>query len=729
MSAELLSSKVVILEEEPQVRGIPAVSTAVAGAVGVTERGPIGQATLVTTWEEYVRRFGGFVAGQDLPLAALGFFQNGGRQLWVVRTCHYQDVDEPATVTAATARATLLSAPTPSPAEVIGAPLPLELAPGVQLVVAEGGTAPVAIAFEAEPAAARATLAGPFALPEGAEFEVSTLGELPEVYVVDAGDFVDVGAATPSELALALGDAFDAVTARVDADGHLVLESGARGAGAVLHVRDGAVATALGLPTAPVAGSGNVADISAVTLDDVRQLVEAHHPGLRVTQAPSGALRLATGAVGPSARLQVVPPTDPAFGLDTALHTGSAGVVTGLLRVEATSPGAWANRLTVEVTPGRPGTFDLVVKEGSLLREAFRDLVMDPSADGYVGSILHDRARGSSLVRVVDFGLPEGAPPAGQIRRLEGGDDGINGLDDLDFVGSPIGQTGLHALDPVSDLSLLLVPGRASPTVHADVLRYCEVDRRGLVFGLLDPPAGLTATEMLGYQTQAAALDGLTEHGAIYWPRLVVPNPDKRVLGAEAGVVAAPSGAIAGIIARTDASRPGGVYEPPAGVEVGRFRGVIGLETEEVLEEIKRDLLYPRRVNPLNRAEGGGWYVDGVRTLKGGGNFPTIAERRGLSFIERSLRAGLQFARHRNNDDALAAQVFRTIKAFLLDQMNVGAFASREPDKAFFVEVSRDEAQRVRGELHVVVGVATQRPAEFVVIRISQTAGLAAAAE
>jgi starch synthase len=36
--------------------------------------------------------------------------------------------------------------------------------------------------------------------------------------------------------------------------------------------------------------------------------------------------------------------------------------------------------------------------------------------------------------------------------------------------------------------------------------------------------------------------------------------------------------------------------------------------------------------------------VDGSRTLKGDGNFPYVAERRGVNFIERSLKAGLQFA-------------------------------------------------------------------------------------
>src|SRR5262249_46411785 len=157
--------------------------------------------------------------------------------------------------------------------------------------------------------------------------------------------------------------------------------------------------------------------------------------------------------------------------------------------------------------------------------------------------------------------------------------------------------------------------------------------RRGLVFAVLDSPAGLDTAGILNYQ-QNAGLEGTSEFGALYWPRLRVPNPDPTVYGSDVDVVAPASGSVVGMIARTDGARPGGVYSPPAGVDVGRLLGVSGLETTESLDENKRDIVYPHRVNPLNRTASGAWYVDGVFTLKGDGNFPTIAERRGVSSIE-----------------------------------------------------------------------------------------------
>lgn len=65
----------------------------------------------------------------------------------------------------------------------------------------------------------------------------------------------------------------------------------------------------------------------------------------------------------------------------------------------------------------------------------------------------------------------------------------------------------------------------------------------------------------------------------------------------------------------------------------------------------------------------------------------------------------------------------RTITAFLLIQMNNGAFQSKEPAKAFFVDVS--EALNTptvifSGRLIARIGLATNKPAEFIILSISR---------
>jgi phage tail sheath protein FI len=243
------------------------------------------------------------------------------------------------------------------------------------------------------------------------------------------------------------------------------------------------------------------------------------------------------------------------------------------------------------------------------------------------------------------------------------------------------------------------------------------------MFALLDPPAGASATDIVTYVEATAALLGLSEFGALYWPRVKVLNPARSVFGSGDTLVVPPSGILAGVFARTDAARPGGVYDPPAGIEAGRMFGVLGFETDEVLEEKKRDLVYPRRINPLTTGPGLPRFIDGSRTLKGDGNFPFVAERRGVIFIERSLKQGLQFARHKNNTEGLRATVRRTLTGFLLAQMNNGAFRSRDPAKAFFVDVSdllNTPTMIFAGKLLARIGLATNKPAEFVVLSISQ---------
>ncbi|MBX3251664.1 MAG: phage tail sheath family protein [Myxococcales bacterium] len=243
------------------------------------------------------------------------------------------------------------------------------------------------------------------------------------------------------------------------------------------------------------------------------------------------------------------------------------------------------------------------------------------------------------------------------------------------------------------------------------------------MFAVLDPPVNQSATDIVTYVATTAAIESLSEFAAIYWPRVKVLNPQKSVFGSADQLVVPPSGIVAGVFSRTDSARPGGVYDPPAGIDTGRMFGVLGFETDEVLEERKRDLVYPHRINPLTTGPGLPRYIDGSRTLKGDGNFPYVAERRGVIFIERSLRQGLEFARHKNNTEGLRAQVRRTITAFLLTQMNNGAFRSREPAKAFFVDVSEQlntPTVIFAGKLIARVGLATNKPAEFIIVRISQ---------
>lgn len=83
------------------------LSTAACGMLGIAERGPLNTPTLVTSWEQFLRAFGGYRADSYLAYAARAFFDNGGSLLYVTRIAHATDPTHPATITATMASVTL----------------------------------------------------------------------------------------------------------------------------------------------------------------------------------------------------------------------------------------------------------------------------------------------------------------------------------------------------------------------------------------------------------------------------------------------------------------------------------------------------------------------------------------------------------------------------------------------------------------------------------------------
>lgn len=89
---EYLAPGVYVEEVDTGAKPLEGVSTSTAGMVGLTERGPVNVPTLVTGWADFQRQFGGLLplrlyqtATGYLPYAVKGFFDNGGKRLYIVR--------------------------------------------------------------------------------------------------------------------------------------------------------------------------------------------------------------------------------------------------------------------------------------------------------------------------------------------------------------------------------------------------------------------------------------------------------------------------------------------------------------------------------------------------------------------------------------------------------------------------------------------------------------------
>lgn len=85
MAATYLTPGVYVEEVDGGTKPIEGVGTAVAAFLGVAEKGPVGKATMIANWTQFVETFGGFIPGAYLAHAVYAYFNNGGGLCYVVR--------------------------------------------------------------------------------------------------------------------------------------------------------------------------------------------------------------------------------------------------------------------------------------------------------------------------------------------------------------------------------------------------------------------------------------------------------------------------------------------------------------------------------------------------------------------------------------------------------------------------------------------------------------------
>jgi phage tail sheath protein FI len=300
---------------------------------------------------------------------------------------------------------------------------------------------------------------------------------------------------------------------------------------------------------------------------------------------------------------------------------------------------------------------------------------------------------------------------------LAGGTDG-SPVTPNDIV--PAADTGIYSLSSllIPRFNLLCLPGvtSADDAQVGGAMAYCKEER---AFLLVDSPiAGFASIP-----PNLGSLPALGEHGAIYFPRLRGTEP---LPGGASRTLDLPAcGAVAGVMARIDASR--GVWKAPA----GREAGIVGVSTlTEPTDDNLSGQLNPKGVNVLRAFPGAGIVVWGARTLKGddtaSSEFKYIPVRRTTDFIASSLYLGTQFAVFEPNDEDLWAQLRFAVGNFMRGLFRQGAFQQspqRKESDSFFVvcdETVNPQPEIDLGRVNVVVGFAPLKPAEFVVITITQ---------
>jgi hypothetical protein len=94
-------------EEEVGAAPFQPTGTSAAGFVDIATWGPIGQATFVSSLEDFYRQFGSDFTVGHLARAVKNFFLMGGRRCYIVRTSHYTNITDPNSYTAQKATVTI----------------------------------------------------------------------------------------------------------------------------------------------------------------------------------------------------------------------------------------------------------------------------------------------------------------------------------------------------------------------------------------------------------------------------------------------------------------------------------------------------------------------------------------------------------------------------------------------------------------------------------------------
>jgi phage tail sheath protein FI len=486
-------------------------------------------------------------------------------------------------------------------------------------------------------------------------------------------------------------------------------------------------------PIQPAAVAGQPSDALKKAQDDLAGAV-------KTMAAKKAALEKATAAVNDAkddatkktaqdaltkARADLAAATKDTNDKQTALGAVKDAPLT--LNLVASSPGKWGNRLSYATDKrginagviGRYATLDWDATDLFNLTVTLDLGGNDKRGETFTNVSINEQAGARSLARILER--------SSAYARLSDEPGTGSGTDSSPLQAGDY-EPGLALLPKLDLFNLVVIPpdvrgGDTPPTVYTSALERCAAGRATLI---VDPPS-IWGPDVSKIQPDSFANDiGVNpgdekaRYAAIYFPRVKKPDP----LLDGALDVFTPSGIIAGILARTDASR--GVWKAPAGTEAG-LTGVADVAQKLIDQE--NGQLNVQGVNCLRTFPSTGPIIWGARTLRGSDqladDYKYLPVRRLADYIEQTLLRATQWAVFEPNDEPLWSQLRSSIGTFMADLFRQGAFQGASRDEAYFVKCDASTTMQSDidlGIVNVVIGFAPLKPAEFVVLYIQQKA-------
>lgn len=269
---------------------------------------------------------------------------------------------------------------------------------------------------------------------------------------------------------------------------------------------------------------------------------------------------------------------------------------------------------------------------------------------------------------------------------------------------------GTSKFDGVLENMLFVAPDFDGDAEIEKLMTYADYRGTGFVI-CAGESTDLTVANATAFRRGLTATNTRT---AMYWPWVKVYDELTQSVK-----TMTPVGHVAGCYARTDAIE--NIGKAPAGITDGQLYGITDIDKHLLLPD--RDTLYQDKVNPLVADSTLGMVVWGARTTSLEFQWRYVNARRLFMYVEESVRNATQWVVFENNGSALWNKVKMQVGGFLSNLYADGYFAGNTPEEAYFVvcDSSNNPSSSVdNGFLYVDIGLAVNKPAEFVVFRFSQ---------
>ncbi len=265
----------------------------------------------------------------------------------------------------------------------------------------------------------------------------------------------------------------------------------------------------------------------------------------------------------------------------------------------------------------------------------------------------------------------------------------------------------------LDDVTLLVAGGNTETETINDMLNQCGPGKGR--FAILDTHKDMkedgTVASIPKYCDTFSSVVNPT-YGAIYYPWLEST--------AEDGGPYPPSGAVAGLYCTVDRGR--GVWKAPANVALQGYKPKAKLSDEQqgILNTKNRS------INVIRQFTGKGSLIWGARTLADNKDkqWCYVPVRRLFCSVEKDIAKTMSFAMFEPNSQPTWERVRAAIDTYLRGIWRQGGLMGSSEKEAYYIHIGKGVTMTQNdidnGEMIVEIGLAAVRPAEFIILRLSQ---------